>query len=105
MDTNILARGLQQTHARPRNARHGQFDPPIARTILIILFIASVVANAALVRSLIIFADSGDVGIKAAFAAADRYEAHQYAVEVITPAADYESLGADDFNSILQATL
>lgn len=50
MNHDLLARGLQQTHARPRNARHGQFDPPIARTILIILFIASVVANAALVR-------------------------------------------------------
>ena len=50
MDRNLLARGLQQKHARPRNARHGQSDPPIAQTILIILYIASIVVNAALVR-------------------------------------------------------
>ena len=50
MNHELLARGLQTKHARPRNARHGRFHPPIAQTILIILFIASIVVNAALVR-------------------------------------------------------
>ena len=56
------------------------------------------------VRSLIIFADAGDVGVKAAFGAADKYEAQRYAVEVVTPAADYAALGADDFNTVLRMT-
>ena len=54
------------------------------------------------VRSLVIFADAGNVGIKAAFDAADTYEARRYAVEVITPNADYAALGADDFNTVLR---
>lgn len=54
------------------------------------------------VREIIIFADAGKVGTEEAFKAQDHYEGKGYAVEVITPQADFAA-GVSDFNDALRA--
>lgn len=54
------------------------------------------------VRFIIIFADAGEPGWKAAVTASDHYEALGYSVEIVRPDADFAGRGAKDFNNILQ---
>src|ERR1700744_67748 len=53
------------------------------------------------IRSIVIFGDSGAVGRREAFAAADIYEKRGLQVEIVFPAADFGGQ-FDDFNSALQ---
>lgn len=54
-------------------------------------------------RSLMLFADNGQVGREQAWAAADAYEARGLHVEIITPDAHFGGHAArDDFNDIVQ---
>lgn len=54
------------------------------------------------VRFIIIFADAGEPGWKAAVTASDHYEHLGYGVEIIRPDADFADHDAKDFNNILQ---
>lgn len=53
------------------------------------------------VRFLHIFGDSGEVGQREAFAAADVYEARGLHVEIVFPAAHFKAADKADFNSII----